>query len=376
MGVLSGLTVVELAGLGPAPFAAMMLADHGARVIRIDRPDGADGSGNVLCRNRSSLALDLKQAQGRDVLLKLIDSADILIEPFRPGVMERLGLGPAECLARNPRLVYGRMTGWGQDGPLANAAGHDINYVSLVGVTDAVGRPGERPVPPLNLVGDYGGGGMLLAFGVLAAVLSAQRTGIGQVIDAAMVDGASILMAEYWGFLGRGEFEGPRGTHLLDGGAPFYRVYETSDKLFVSIGPLERKFFDDLLTRIGLNPSDWVEQNDPLLWPDLEQKFEEIFRTRTRAEWTTILEGTDTCFAPVLTMDEAKQHPHVLARKTLCDVSGMTQPSPAPRFAQTPAATPTLGSQPGQHTKEILTKLGYSPSEVEMLLATGAARQP
>lgn len=375
MGALSGLTVVELAGLGPAPFAAMMLADHGARVIRVDRPDSADGSGNVLCRNRSSLALDLKQKAGRAVLLKLIATADVLIEPFRPGVMERLGLGPHECMAHNPRLVYGRMTGWGQDGPLAHAAGHDINYVSLVGVTDAVGRPGERPVPPLNLVGDYGGGGMMLAFGVMAAVWNAQRTGAGQVIDAAMVDGASILMAEYWGFLGRGEFEGPRGTHLLDGGAPFYRVYETRDHRFVSIGPLERKFYDDLLSRIGLSPDAWAEQNNPEIWPKLERELEKRFRTRTLAEWTSLLEGTDTCFAPVLTMAEARQHPHVVARKTLCDVSGMTQPSPAPRFGQTPAASPRQGSRAGEHTNEILTTLGYARTEIEALLAAGAARQ-
>lgn len=375
MGVLSGLTVVELAGLGPAPFAAMMLADHGARVIRVERPDGADGTGNVLCRNRSSLALDLKQAAGRAVLLKLIASADVLIEPFRPGVMERLGLGPTECLALNPRLVYGRMTGWGQDGPLAHVAGHDINYVSLVGVTDAVGRPGERPVPPLNLVGDYGGGGMMLAFGVMAAVWNAQRTGAGQVIDAAMVDGASILMAEYWGFVGRGEFEGPRGTHLLDGGAPFYRVYETSDSLFVSIGPLERKFYDDLLARIGLDPAAWADQNNPEHWPKLQRELEKIFRTRSRAEWTQILEGTDTCFAPVLTMAEASRHPHLLARQTLCDVAGMTQPSPAPRFGHTPAASPREGSRAGQHTTDIMTTLEYSPAEIESLLASGVARQ-
>lgn len=375
MGVLSGLTVVELAGLGPAPFAAMMLADHGATVIRVDRPDGADGSGNVLCRNRSSLSLDLKHADGRAALLKLVASADVLIEPFRPGVMERLGLGPAECMALNPRLVYGRMTGWGQEGPLAHAAGHDINYVSLVGVTDAVGHPGERPVPPLNLVGDYGGGGMLLAFGVMAAAWNAQRTGRGEVIDAAMVDGASILMAEYWGFLGRGEFEGPRGTHLLDGGAPFYRVYETRDRLFVSIGPLERKFFDDLLLRVGLDPTRWPDHNDALRWPELQQELETIFRTRNRAEWVRILEGTDTCFAPVLSMAEATKHPHVVARRTLCNVSGMTQPSPAPRFTHAPAETPLRGTRAGAHTTLILASLGYTPSEIESLIAAGAARQ-
>lgn len=375
MGALSGLTVVELAGLGPAPFAAMMLADHGARVIRVDRPDGADGSGNVLCRNRSSLALDLKHEAGRAAVLKLIATADVLIEPFRPGVMERLGLGPRECLALNPRLVYGRMTGWGQEGPLAHAAGHDINYVSLVGVTDAVGRPGERPLPPLNLVGDYGGGGMMLAFGVMAAVWSAQRTGVGQVVDAAMVDGASILMAEYWGFLGRGEFEGPRGTHVLDGGAPFYRVYETGDGLFVSIGPLERKFYDDLLTRIGLDPAAWADQNNQEIWPKLQRELEKVFRTRTRDEWTRLLEGTDVCFAPVLSMAEAQRHPHVAARGTLCDVSGMTQPSPAPRFDRTPPSSPRAGSKAGQHTTQILATLGYAAPEIESLIAAGAARQ-
>jgi alpha-methylacyl-CoA racemase len=375
MGALEGFTVIEFAGLGPVPFAGMVLADQGARVIRVERPDAPDNARNVLCRNRVRIALDLKDRHARDVVLRLIEGADALIEPFRPGVMERLGLGPDDCLAHNRKLVYGRMTGWGQQGPLAAVAGHDINYVSLAGVTQAVGRPGERPVPPLNLVGDYGGGGMLLAFGVMAAAWEARRSGQGQVVDAAMIDGASLLMAEYWGFLGRGEFEGDRGTHLLDGGAPFYQVYETSDAKYISIGPLEAKFYDELLRRLGLAPNEWQPQNDPAIWPRLKEKLTQIFRMRTRDAWTDELEGTDVCFAPVLSLSEVPSHPHHAARGTIVRVGEMHHPAPAPRFVRTPATHPTPGGPVGSHTRQVLMELGHTQAEVDALIARGVAQQ-
>ncbi|MCW5668685.1 MAG: CoA transferase [Hydrogenophaga sp.] len=375
MGALNGLTVIEFAGLGPVPFAGMVLADQGARVIRIERPGAANNENNVLCRNRKRVALDLKHSDARDAVLRLIETADALIEPYRPGVMERLGLGPDDCQAHNPKLVYGRMTGWGQTGPLAAAAGHDINYIALSGVAHAIGRAGEAPVPPLNLVGDYGGGGMLLAFGVMAGVWEAQRSGRGQVIDAAMVDGASLLMAEYWGFLGRGEFSDRRGTHLLDGGAPFYQLYETSDHRHISVGPLEPKFYDELLQRLGLNPDEWQPQNDPTVWARLKTRLTDIFRSRTRAEWTAALEGTDSCFAPVLSLAEVPDHPHHLARKTVVRVNGMHQPSPAPRFARTPADKPLPGGLPGTHTREVLRGVGLTHDQISSLIAGRAAQQ-
>ncbi len=375
MGALNGFTVIEFAGLGPVPFAGMLLADQGARVIRIERPGAAENSRNVLCRNRQRVALDLKDGPARDAVLRMIEGADALIEPFRPGVMERLGLGPEDCFAHNRKLVFARMTGWGQTGPLAAAAGHDINYISLAGVTHAVGRAGEAPVPPLNLVGDYGGGGMLLAFGVMAAVWEASRSGQGQVIDAAMIDGASLLMAEYWGFLGRGEFSDQRGTHLLDGGAPFYQVYETSDGQHVSIGPLESKFYQELLHRLGLDPAQWQPQIDTSLWPGLKAKLAEVFRTRTRDEWTKALEGTDVCFAPVLSLAQVPHHPHHAARGTIVQVAGMHHPAPAPRFVRTPAAHPAAGGPAGSHTRDILVEFGCSQAEVADLLERSVAQQ-
>ncbi|WP_048440295.1 CaiB/BaiF CoA-transferase family protein [Caenimonas sp. SL110] len=375
MGALNGFTVIELAGLGPVPFAGMLLADQGARVIRIERPGAPENSRNVLCRNRQRVALDLKDGPARDAVLRMIEGADALIEPYRPGVMERLGLGPQDCFAHNKKLVFARMTGWGQTGPLAAAAGHDINYVSLAGVTHAVGRAGEAPVPPLNLVGDYGGGGMLLAFGVMAAVWEASRSGHGQVIDAAMIDGASLLMAEYWGFLGRGEFSDRRGTHLLDGGAPFYQVYETSDGQHISIGPLESKFYQEMLQRLELDPAQWQPQNDTSLWPGLKAKLAEVFRMRSRDEWTKVLEGTDVCFAPVLSLAEVPHHPHHTARGTIVQVAGMHHPAPAPRFVRTPAAHPAAGGPVGSHTRDILVEFGCGEAEVADLLARGVAQQ-
>jgi alpha-methylacyl-CoA racemase len=364
-----------MAGLGPAPFCAMMLADMGARVIRVDRADGADGRHNVLCRSRKSIAVDLKRTEGRAIVLDLLAQADALIEGFRPGVMERLHLGPDVCLQRNPRLVYGRMTGWGQEGPLALAAGHDINYISLAGVTHAIGPAGGAPVHPLNLVGDYGGGGMLLALGVMCGVWEAARSGRGQVIDAAMIDGASALMAEYYGFMARGEFSGPRGTHWLDGGAPFYGTYETADSEHLAIGPLEPKFYAELLRRLGLPDAEWQSQDDRSQWPARKQTLARLFRTRTLAEWRQDLEGTDACFSPVLPLAKVGDHPHVRARGTIIEVDGMTQPAPAPRFSRTPAAMPERGRAAGEDSRAVLEGLGLSAERIEDLLARGIVHQ-
>lgn len=375
MGPLTGLTVIEMAGLGPAPFCGMMLADLGARVIRVDRIGGTDGRGNVLCRNRQSISVDLQHAEGRAVVMDLIKEADALIEGFRPGVMERLGLGPEACLQANPKLVFARMTGWGQDGPLAKTAGHDINYISLAGVAHAVGRSGGPPVVPLNLVGDYGGGGMLLAFGVMAAVWQAVRSGRGQVVDAAMIDGASALMAEYYGFLHAGEFEGDRGTHLLDGGAHFYGFYETSDGEFISIGSLEPKFYQLLRDTLGLDEEIWSRQLDRSLWPELRRRLEAIFKTRTRAQWTTLFEGTDVCFAPVLSMREAAEHPHNKARGTVVEIDGMLQAFPAPRFSATQASPPRRGRLAGEDTLAVLKEFGLESDRVERLIQVGAIFQ-
>lgn len=375
MGPLHGFTLIEMAGLGPAPFCAMMLADMGARVVRVERPGGPDGTRNVLCRNRESIAVDLKQAEGRQIVCELVASADALIEGFRPGVMERLGLGPEDCLALNPRLVYGRMTGWGQDGPLAQAAGHDINYISLAGVTHAIGRAGEAPVHPLNLVGDYGGGGMLLAFGVMCGVWEAARSGCGQVIDAAMVDGASALMAEYYTFMANGEFSPERGTNWLDGGAPFYGTYETSDGEHLSIGPLEPKFYAELLQRLGLPEAEWANQNDRSTWPQRKQVLARIFRTRTLEAWRQALEGSDVCFAPVLPLAEVRHHPHMAARGSVIEVDGMTQPAPAPRFSRTAAREPTPGRAAGTDTRRVLQQLGFTDERLERLLERGIVHQ-
>ncbi|MFG1400157.1 CaiB/BaiF CoA transferase family protein [Roseixanthobacter pseudopolyaromaticivorans] len=376
MGTLSGLKVVEMAGLGPAPFCAMMLADLGARVIRIERPDAEDGRGNVLLRNRQSIAVDAKKPAGRDIILELVEDADLLIEGFRPGVMERLGLGPDACLGRHPRLVYGRVTGWGQDGPLAQAAGHDINYVSLAGVTHSIGSPGGPPVPPLNLVGDYGGGGMLLAFGLMAAAWEAARTGKGQVIDCAMVDGASTLLAEYYSFHAAGSFQGERGTHLLDGGAHFYGCYETSDGKYISIGALESKFYRQLLARLGIEDAAWLNQADPGQWVMRRARFAEIFRTRTRDEWCALLEGTDVCFAPVLAFGEVGGHRHIKARETLIEIDGIVQPAPAPRFGRTPSSFPEPGKLPGADTRTVLADLGMDERTISALMREGVVGEP
>ena len=380
-GPLDGVRIVEIAGIGPGPFAAMLLADMGAEVIRVDRAQAVMGGDpatppvDVLNRGRRSIGVDLKNADGVETLLRLVESADALIEGFRPGVAERLGIGPDDCLARNPKLVYGRMTGWGQDGPMASAAGHDINYIALAGALDPIGRAGERPLPPLNLVGDFGGGGMFLAFGVVCALLEAQRSGEGQVVDAAMVDGAAVLMSMFWGMRAMGFWNEERGTNLLDTGAHFYEVYETADGKHVSIGSIEPQFYAELLRLTGLtDDADLKAQMTRSQWPALKEKLAAVFRTKTRAEWDEIMEGTDVCYAPVLTMSEAPDHAHNRARGTFTEVAGVVQPAPAPRFSRTPGDIARPPSHAGQHTDDILGDWGFTAEEVTKLREAGAVK--
>jgi alpha-methylacyl-CoA racemase len=378
MGPLAGITVIELAGIGPGPFCGMMLADMGADVIRVDRAGSVQGGdpdrppADLLARGRRSVGVDLKSPDGVEVVLSLVERADALIEGFRPGVTERLGLGPDECLARNPRLVYGRMTGWGQDGPYASTAGHDINYISLAGALDPIGRRGEAPVPPLNLVGDFGGGGLLLAFGIVAGLLEARASGQGQVIDAAMVDGAAALMTMTHSLRAMGIWNDERGTNMLDTGAHFYDVYETADGGYVSVGSIEPQFYAELLRLTGLEGEDLPWQHDRAQWPALKERLAGIFRTKTRDEWCEIMEGTDVCFAPVLTIPEAVAHPHNVHRGTFVDVAGIPQPGPAPRFSRTQAAIARPPAHAGQHTDEILAEAGFDADRVAKLRETGA----
>ncbi len=373
MGPLHGFRVIELAGIGPGPFCGMMLSDMGAEVIRVDRlRPGASAPKDVLARNRRSIAVDLKQPEGVETVLRLVETADALFEGFRPGVTERLGLGPEDCLARNERLVYGRMTGWGQDGPLASAAGHDINYIALTGALHAIGRPGERPVPPLNLVGDFGGGGMLLAFGLVCALLEAQKSGKGQVVDAAMVDGAATLMAMFFSMAAGGAFRAERGTNMLDGGAHFYDAYETSDGKAICIGSIEPQFYALLVEKAGLDPEKFAPQMDPGQWPALKEELIRVFRTRTQAEWCEIMEGSDVCFAPVLSIFEAPGHPHNQARKTFLEVDGVVQPAPSPRFSRTEPAISHAARAPGADTEAVLRDAGFSEEEVAALREQGA----
>ncbi|ABD26484.1 L-carnitine dehydratase/bile acid-inducible protein F [Novosphingobium aromaticivorans DSM 12444] len=352
-GALDGLTVLEFAGIGPGPFACMMLADHGARVIRIDRPSKGDrvgdsGNRDILNRNRERLELDLKDPASIARIRELVKQADAIVEGYRPGVMERLGLGPDVLLADNPGLVYGRMTGWGQEGPMAPLAGHDINYIALAGALHSFGQAGGKPQFPVNLVGDFGGGGMLMAFGVMAAVFSAQRTGKGQVVDCAMVDGAAILSAMTYTFLGNGRWKDERGVNLLDGGAHFYDTYETSDGKWISIGSIEPQFYALLLEKTGLTDDpEFAPQMDPRVWPRLKDRLAALFLTRTRDEWCAIMDGTDICFAPVLSLREAPRHPHNVARGTFVEDGGMVMPAPAPRFLGTPAPQPSLAAREG-----------------------------
>jgi alpha-methylacyl-CoA racemase len=371
-GPLAGIKVVEITGIGPGPFCAMMLADLGADVLRIDRaaavrsalPDKP--SSDVLARGRRSIGVDLKNPEGVELVLKLIEKADVLTEGFRPGVMERLGLGPDVCLKRNPKLVYGRMTGFGQEGPMAQAAGHDINYIALAGALAHIGREGDKPLPPLNLVGDFGGGGMLLALGVCAALVERGRSGKGQVVDAAMVDGAATLMAFIHGFYASGGW-GERGTNLLDTGAHFYDTYETKDGKYVSIGSIEPQFYAELLEKTGLDKEALPGQMDRSQWRAMKQRLTALFKTKTRDEWCALMEGSDVCFAPVLTIPEAYQHPHNIARRTFVDVAGVTQPAPSPRFSRTPGEIKRPPPHPGQHTSEALADWGIPSEDVAKL---------
>jgi alpha-methylacyl-CoA racemase len=382
MGPLHGLRVVELASIGPGPMCAMLLADLGAEVLRIDRtePSGlgvpVDKRFDVASRSRRSAALDLKSSAGREAALRLIDGADVLIEGWRPGVAERLGLGPEDCHRRHPGLIYGRMTGFGQSGPLALAAGHDINYIALTGALHAIGAAGQPPQPPLNLVGDYGGGSLYLAMGILAALFERQRSGLGQVVDAAMVDGAGSLLSMFHGLVAGGAWDASRrGVNLLDGGAPFYRSYETADGRWVSIGPLEPKFFAELARRIGLDERFVKRQYDQRLWPEMQQALVAIFLSRSRDAWCELLEGSDACFAPVLSLAEAPDHAHATQRQAFVDVDGMRQPAPAPRFGRSTPSAPTPAPDLGQHTAMLLGEAGYSAEEIAQLLASGAAVQ-
>jgi alpha-methylacyl-CoA racemase len=375
-GPLKGLRVIEMVGLGPAPFCAMMLSDMGAEVIRIAqrRKPGstahfafANTQHDVLARGRRSLALDLKRLEGQRVALQLIEQADALVEGFRPGVMERLNLSPEVCMGRNPKLVYGRMTGWGQTGPLVHCAGHDINYIALTGVLSAIGQVGGPPVVPLNLIGDFGGGAMMLAFGLVCALLEAKSSGQGQTIDAAIVDGTAILSALIYSFKAAGQWTNSRAGNLLDGGAPFYSSYACADGNCIALGALEPQFYGTLCKLLGLSEFDLPRRDDSRYWPEMKIRFEELFRTRTRDQWCELLEGTDACFAPVLNWDEAPRHPHNEARNVFVEVDGVIQPAPAPRFSRTPAAVQGGASRDGEDSEAILADWGYNADEIEGL---------
>ncbi|RLK62290.1 CaiB/BaiF CoA transferase family protein [Actinokineospora cianjurensis] len=369
MGPLTGLRVVELAGLAPAPFACTVLADLGAEVVRVDRAaPGADVLGfpdDPLTRGRRWIGVDVKSPEGLDLVLRLVDRADVLVEGFRPGVAERMGLGPDALLARNPRLVYGRITGWGQDGPLATAAGHDINYIAVAGALDPIGQAGHKPTVPLNLLGDFGGGGLLLAMGVLAALVERQASGQGQVVDASMVEGAALLTTSLHGLRNLGLWPGGRGENLLDGGAPFYDTYEAADGKYVAIGAIEARFFAALVTLLDLR--DPANHLDPSTWPALRAQIAAAVKTRTRDEWAALAEGTDACLTPVLAPGEAPNHPHNVARGTFVEVGGKTQPAPAPRFSRTASATPAPPSPPRADTAAVLAELGVPESEIARL---------
>jgi alpha-methylacyl-CoA racemase len=376
MGPLEGLRVVELAGIGPGPFAAMLLAELGADVLRVDRPGTASASGpaefDLLARGRRSVAVDLKHPDGVATVLTLAERADVLLEGFRPGVAERLGLGPDECLDRNGRLVYGRMTGWGQDGPLAGTAGHDLGYIAVTGALAAVGRAGGPPQVPVNFVGDFGGGAMYLAVGVLAALLESRVSGRGQVVDAAIVDGTAHLSTMVHGMLAGGLWQDRRGVNLLDGGAPWYDVYETADGGHLAVAALEPQFYAQLLDRLGI-AADAPDREDPANWPALRALLAGTVRRRTRAEWEAVFDGSDACVAPVLSWAEAHEHPHLRARGTYVVRDGVPQPAPAPRFSRTPGALRTPPARPGEHTREALSDWGVP--DVDALLASGAVHQ-
>jgi alpha-methylacyl-CoA racemase len=364
-GPLSGLRVIELAGIGPGPHAAMLLADLGADVVRVERPSGGlrftAGRDDYLLRGRRSVAADLKEPAGRETVLRMVERADVLLEGMRPGVTERLVFGPADCQARNPRLIYARMTGWGQDGPLAERAGHDINYISLSGVLHAIGNAEGKPVPPLNLVGDFGGGSLFLVLGVLAALWERERSGRGQVVDAAMVDGVSVLAQMFWSMRAGGVWTEQRGRNLLDSGAPFYDTYECADGRFVAVGALEPQFYAALLAGLGLAEEDLPAQLDPAGWPVLRARFTEIFASRSRDEWAAAFEGGDACVTPVLSFSEVPAHPHIAARETIIELDGVAQASPAPRFSRSRTEAPTPPRHPGADTDEVLADWGVAP---------------
>jgi alpha-methylacyl-CoA racemase len=377
-GPLTGYRIIELAGIGPAPMAAMMMGDMGADIVRVDRTKThvmdrfADPKFNVHGRSRRSVSVDLQKPEGAEVVLRLCKTADGIMEPFRPGVAERLGVGPDACLKANPKIVYGRMTGWGQSGPLAKAAGHDQNYIALTGALHAIGRKGQKPVPPLNLVGDFGGGGMLLAYGMVCGLLEAQKSGKGQVVDAAMVDGAALLLGALYGMVGAGLWnDKEREANMLDGGAHFYDTYETKDGKYVSIGSIEPQFYALLVEKAGLAGQNLPAQHDRAQWPMMKQKLEDVFKTKTRDEWCAIMEGSDVCFAPVLTMSEAPHHPAAKARNAYVDVAGFAQPAPAPRFSRTVEATPKPAPKRGSNTEEVLEQSGFSAAEIAELKKSG-----
>ena len=372
-GALKGIKIVEFAGLGPGPFCAMMLADHGAEIIRIDRAGGQTRRNDPTLRSRKSIALNLKDPKSVEIAKKLVASADGIIEGLRPGVMEKLGLGPEDLLAVNPKLIFGRMTGWGQTGPYAPVAGHDINYVALSGILHTVGQKGEKPVPPVNYLGDFGGGGMMLAFGMVSALLAVKNGAPGQVIDCAMTDGSATLMAAIWGLYADGLWRDERGVNILDGGAHFYDTYETQDGKYVSIGSIEPKFYNLLLEKTGLTEDpEFKAQRDITKWPELSARLAEIFKTKTREQWCDIMEGTDLCFAPVLSMGEAPHHPHNKARETFIEVEGKIQPAPSPRFSVSGQVAPQIAPDVGQDTDSILAGLGFNSSEIADLKANGS----
>ncbi len=372
-GPLDGIKIIELAGLGPCPFGAMVLADMGAQVITVVRAESVVGSGpprpsmELTNRGKASIGVDLKSPQGAEVVLKLVEKCDALVEGFRPGVAERLGLGPEVCIARNERLIYGRMTGWGQSGPYADMAGHDINYIALAGALHGIGRKGDNPVPPMNLVGDFGGGGMLLAFGVVCGLFEAAKSGKGQVVDVAMVDGAALLTTMIHSMMAIGFWNDEKATNVLDGAAHFYDTYETKDGKWISIGSIEKQFYAELLRLTGLEGMELSHQMDRSKWPEMKDNLAKIFKTKTRDEWCNVMDGTDVCFAPVLSLKEAPNHPHLVHRQTFVEVEGIAQPAPAPRFSRTPG---TLSSPPplaGQNTREILGEFGFEDSEIDSL---------
>jgi alpha-methylacyl-CoA racemase len=378
-GPLTGIRVVEIGGIGPGPFCAMLLADLGADVLRVDRVVGGglvgpseDHATELLNRGRRSIAVDLKHPEGPEVVLRLVEQADVLMEGFRPGVTERLGIGPEDCLARNPRLIYGRMTGYGQDGPMAQAVGHDLNYIAQSGALSMIGRRDQPPTPPLSLIGDFGGGGMVLALGIAAALVERERSGAGQVIDAAMVEGAALLATPFYGYVQTGAWSTERGTNIVDSGAPFYDVYETADGRWLSVAAMEPRFYAALLELLGLDAEELPEQHDRDSWPAMKDRFAAVIATRTRDDWCAAAEGVEACVAPVLGVDEVEDDPHLAARHAFVRHNGLLQPAPAPRFSRTPTALSLSPPLPGEHTAEALADWGFDEAQIAELQQRGA----